>query len=113
MGKFNEWVRRYESRTEPYGLEPGFTLYFEPDNGFLTYAVLGDCLVLDHTCCERMDWAHAIAKRLATENRCHFIVTQTMRNPAAFCRHSHGHLDIEKSGYRKNGIWYWVFEERI
>jgi hypothetical protein len=108
-----KWIARYEAKTEPYKLEDGYKLYYEPDNGFITYKVEGDYLILDHCCVDHMDWAHAIARKIALEHGCHYIWTQTMRNPVAFCRHSHGHLRVDQSGYRHNGIFYWVFEERI
>ena len=108
-----EWVTIYEKKTEPYVLESGYHVYFDPDRGFLTYLIDGDILVLDHCCSDHMEWIHDSAKRIARDKGCHFLWTQTMRSPAAFCRHSHAHLDVEQSGYRKNGIFYWVFEERI
>ena len=108
-----EWVTIYEKKTEPYVLEPDCHVYFDPDCGFLTYLINGDILVLDHCCSDHMEWIHDAAKRIARDKGCHFLRTRTMRSPAAFCRHSHAHLDVEQSGYRRNGIFYWVFEERI
>ena len=109
----DEWVAVYEKKTELYVLEPGCKVCFDPDRGFLTYLIDGDMLMLDHCCSDHMEWIHETAKHIAVDNGCHFLWTQTMRNPVAFCRHSHVHLNVEQSGYRRNGIFYWVFEERI
>ena len=109
----NDWIARYEAKTEPFKLEDGYRLHYEPDNGFVTYKAAGDYLILDHCCSDSMDWIHDTSRKLAIKSGCHFLWTQTMRNPVAFCRHSHAHLDVEQSGYRRNGIFYWVFEERI
>jgi len=109
-----DYIRAYEAKTEPFVLEEDYTLLYAPHKGFITYKVAGDALILDH-CCTVNDihWIQRKGREVAREHHCRWLVTQTMRSPRAFLRQTHAHLDLTLSGYRPNGIWYWVFIEEV
>ena len=110
---FQEWASYYERRAEPLEVPPGFSLLFEPENGFMYYRIEGDAVLVDHTATHDMDYWHERARKIARANGCHYVVTQTLRCPKAYARKSKAHLDLPRSGVRANGRFYWVFVEEV
>ena len=117
---FEEYVKIYEKKAEPYTLEPGYTLYFDENHGFITYKKMKDTLLVDH-CCSINDlpWMIKKAQEIAKEQGCIYLATQTCRSARAYIRRGapsvmkEWHLDLSLSGYRKNGKFYWCFIVKI
>lgn len=110
---FQEWASYYERRAEPLEKPPGYSLLFEPENGFMYYRIEGDAVLVDHTATHDMDYWHERARKIARANGKRYVVTQTIRCPKAYARKSKAHLDLLRSGVRANGRFYWVFVEEV
>lgn len=111
----NEWIARYEDKAERYVPEEGSTRFFEPEHGFMDYIIKNEAIIVDHTCTNDIHYMHDKAREIGRAHGCTTLYTSTYRSPKAYMRlnvkDSVGGLDLRQSGYRKNGKFYWVFEE--
>ncbi len=114
---FSDWVAKYEKKAEDFEILPGFEVYFEADKGFMVYGIEDGKIIIDHTCCNDIHYFKEKARELGRRNHCSLLWLQTFRNPRAYYRLAHttdpSWLNLEASGWRPNGKFYWVFEERI
>jgi hypothetical protein len=108
-----DWITKYEQEAEKLIIIPGFQCHYEPDKGFFYWAVVGDVFEIDHTCTNDITWAHDTAMQMAKVRLCRLLRTATHRNPAAYMRLTKGTPNLQFSGIRPNGKFYWVFDKIV
>lgn len=108
-----EWIKRYEDKAEPFVMEPGFSLFFDSEHGFLCWKVEGDTLHIDHTSTDDWAWMRGKVVGIAREHGCRRLMTFVFRNPRAYARLTGAHLLPGESRILANGKFYWAFEELI
>lgn len=111
--KLSEWIKKYEKEAEPFALGDGFKIHFEPDKGFFCWRIKDGVFEVDHTCTDDIRYFRDLTYKMTKDNGCKALHVMTMRNPAAYIRCNHLHLNLKLSGYRPNGNWYWCFEKFV
>ena len=120
--KLEDWVQRYELRAEKWNTGEGYHLFFDEEKGLLDYAIADDdgerAFIIGNCSTKDMAFFYRWCKKKAIEQECRVMYTSTMRNPAAYVRKAYSfgakpHLDLKRSGYQKDGRFYWIFTERI
>lgn len=109
----DEWIKKYEQKSEEFHLLPGFVIYFEPDKGFFCWHVWRDVFEVDHTCTNDVMHMFDVANTMAKKRGCSLMRTATKRDPAAYMRLTKAKINVPLSGIRPNGEFYWVFEKGV
>jgi hypothetical protein len=109
----DDWKTKYEQEAEEFILLPGFSIYYEPDNGFFCWHVWRDVFEVDHTCTNDIMYFFDVANAMAKERGCTIMRTATKRNPAAYMKLTKATPNISLSGIRPNGNFYWIFERAV
>lgn len=111
--KLEDWITKYEKEAEKFELLLGFSVYYEPDKGFICWRAFKNILEIDHTCTNDIKWADAKCVELAKQHHCNILRTATKRNPSAYMRFTKATPNLSLSGVRPNGFMYWVFERPV
>lgn len=109
----DEWIAKYEGKAEKYERLENAQRYFVPEHGFMDYVIENGSIIVDHTCTDDIHYMHQKAREIGKENGCTSLFVSTHRNPKAYLRLNKfaGTLNLQLSGYRPNGKFYWFFEE--
>ena len=115
---FDEYVKLFEKKAEPFIDEGDFTTIYDERHGFLQYRVDEKGKLHIGNCCADIEWVHKFCEDKAKLYECKEMYMYTCRNPKAFIRRGAGlgwdlHIDIARSGYGKNGNFYWCITEVI
>ena len=111
--ELDQWIKKYEAKTEPFFIPDGFSLWFEPDKGFFLWRKIDKAFCIDAFCTNDIRYLQQKANDIGKFMGCTFLSTQTLHNPAAFRRLTKADLNLALSGVRSNGRMYWVFEKTI
>lgn len=113
MPDMDYWIKKYESKTEPFSIPNGFSTFFNPDKGFFLYKAVGLILHIDATSTNDIKYMLREMNRIAKENGCKVYAAQTMRNPVAFMKLTGSNPCFDLAGTRANGKFYWVFARKV
>ena len=108
-----QWITKYEQKSEKFILLPGFTIFYNPERGFFCWRVFENVFEIDHTCTNDIYYCYQTANDLAKKHHCQLIRTQTFRDPASYMRLTKSKINLSLSGIRPNEKMYWVFEKEV
>jgi hypothetical protein len=108
-----EWIIKYQDEAEEFIKLPGFSIYYEPDNGFFCWRACNGVLEVDHCCTNDAIYMNNKAIEFAKQMLSKTLRTATNRNPATYMRFMKCAPNLSLSGIRPNGKMYWVFERKV
>ena len=108
-----DWIKKYEAKTEPFFIPEGFSCWFEPDKGFFLWKKTGEAFEVDACCTNDIKFLLKRMNAMARRINCKILITQTLHNPKAFARLMKAQVNLSLSGIRDNGRMYWVFMKGV